>query len=428
MVFKWHRADANYKNKTPQEKFEGEPRDAWKKRCKSTKRCAWCGIAKNPDCFPMVPDYTFGFTDQEGRPRAMFCRSCLQNVLDTFTEEDPNHDKYKSLYRICAMTNLYYKDSIAHRVCEEQHTYEDGTPISENITWGVLYFRAIMDDPELSKKVFYDSEDLIMADVIKRQREMSPLELMSEEDRRNRLQIMTTFHRDVFENEPIEERKILMGNLVTMIDDSMADDYVRQSAAIEIVRTFRRIEKISEALQELQKDPETTANNSKVIKELVQQKKQETDMITAFSKDHGFAEKYALSKSRGSGTLGAIVRDMNEKGYDRGAINKFDIETAQAMRQVAEISAESMMKQLSLTDSDYAQMVKEQATIIRKMQETMEKQAEELRTLREVHLKEELIEEYKKSLEDREIDEDEIDALVKNELERKTSFDYELGQ
>lgn len=87
-----------------------------------------------------------------------------------------------------------------------------------------------------------------------------------------------------------------------------------------------------------------------------------------------------------------------------------------------------MMKQLSLTDSDYAQMVKEQATIIRKMQETMEKQAEELRTLREVHLKEELIEEYKKSLEDREIDEDEIDALVKNELERKTSFDYELGQ
>lgn len=85
-------------------------------------------------------------------------------------------------------------------------------------------------------------------------------------------------------------------------------------------------------------------DNSKLIKELSETKQKETSLVTQFSKDHGFAEKYATAKSRGSGTLGAIVREMNEKGYDKGAINKFDIETAEAMKQVADISAQSMFK------------------------------------------------------------------------------------
>jgi hypothetical protein len=63
---------------------------------------------------------------------------------------------------------------------------------------------------------------------------------------------------------------------------------------------------------------------------------------------------------------------MNDIGYDKGAVNKFDIETAAGMRQVAELSSESILKQLDLTGADFADMVKQQATIIRNMQATME--------------------------------------------------------
>ena len=142
-------------------------------------------------------------------------------------------------------------------------------------------------------------------------------------------------------------------------------------------------------------------------------------MVTQFSKDHGFAEKYATAKSRGSGSLGYIIKEMNEKGYDRGAVNKFDIDTAAAMKQVADISSSSMAKQVALSDSDKAVMIKDQSIMINRMRETMEKQAEELRLLREKHLKSELLDEYKKDLKDKGLNEEQIDRAVKEELDRR---------
>ena len=110
---------------------------------------------------------------------------------------------------------------------------------------------------------------------------------------------------------------------------------------------------------------------------------------------------------------------MNEKGYDRGAVNKFDIDTAAAMKQVADISSSSIAKQVALSDSDKAVMIKDQSIMINRMRETMEKQAEELRLLREKHLKSELLDEYKKDLKDKGLNEEQIDRAVKEELDRR---------
>ena len=115
----------------------------------------------------------------------------------------------------------------------------------------------------------------------------------------------------------------------------------------------------------------------------------------------------------------SIIKEMNEKGYDRGAVNKFDIDTAEAMKQVADISSSSMAKQVALSDSDKAVMIKDQSIMINRMRETMEKQAEELRLLREKHLKSELLDEYKKDLKDKGLNEEQIDRAVKEELDRR---------
>ena len=99
--------------------------------------------------------------------------------------------------------------------------------------------------------------------------------------------------------------------------------------------------------------------------------------------------------------------------------NKFDIDTAAAMKQVADISSSSMAKQVALSDSDKAVMIKDQSIMINRMRETMEKQAEELRLLREKHLKSELLDEYKKDLKDKGLNEEQIDRAVKEELDRR---------
>jgi hypothetical protein len=78
-----------------------------------------------------------------------------------------------------------------------------------------------------------------------------------------------------------------------------------------------------------------------------------------------------------------------------------------------------MAKQVALSDSDKAAMIKDQSIMINRMRETMEKQAEELRLLREKHLKSELLDEYKKDLKDKGLNEKQIDRAVKEELDRR---------
>ena len=68
---------------------------------------------------------------------------------------------------------------------------------------------------------------------------------------------------------------------------------------------------------------------------------------------------------------------------------------------------------------DKAVMIKDQSIMINRMRETMEKQAEELRLLREKHLKSELLDEYKKDLKDKGLNEEQIDRAVKEELDRR---------
>lgn len=166
----------------------------------------------------------------------------------------------------------------------------------------------------------------------------------------------------------------------------------------------------------MQTNVESMIANQGSIDALTKQKAKEIDAIDKLSKGHGFAERYANAKSKGSGTLTAIVRDMNDIGYDKGAVNKFDIETAEGMKQVADLSAESIVKQLDLTGADFADMVRQQANIIRKMQSVMEAQAEELRLLKEEHLRQELVERYRQSLVDKKINPEEIEKLVQEEM------------
>lgn len=78
-----------------------------------------------------------------------------------------------------------------------------------------------------------------------------------------------------------------------------------------------------------------------------------------------------------------------------------------------------MAKQVALSDSDKAVMIKDQSIMINRMRETMEKQAEELRLLREKHLKSELLDEYKKDLKDKGLNEEQIERAVKEELDRR---------
>ena len=383
-------------------------------RERETATCPGCGTSRELEKFYIAPQKAIGFCDKKGRRRTLYCVHCIMAFYQKFIDEDPEHNKYKAMFRLCSILGYYYSDELAHQIIDVPHTWEDGKPVSQYEPDCLFYIKAVMANPETAQKSFQYSDNMNL-DVVAKMQDGGEIGL-DEQAKKSRRQIINVYHYDPFENEPIEERTRLYEDLLTLVDDSFNEDLTKQKAAVILCLSYRNLDRVNATISELMATPESVQQNADVIKKLTEQKAKETAMISSFAKDNGFSERYAASKARGSGTISAMIRDMELQGYDEGFVNRFDIETSEAMRQVADISAESMFKQLALNDTDFAKIIKEQGKMIREMQYTMQTQEEELRLLKEKHLKEELLIEYERQLKDKGINSEEIAGLLEQEL------------
>lgn len=388
-------------------------------RERETATCPGCGTSRELEKFYIAPQKAIGFCDKKGRRRTLYCVHCIMAFYQKFIDEDPEHNKYKAMFRLCSILGYYYSDELAHQIIDVPHTWEDGKPVSQYEPDCLFYIKAVMANPETAQKSFQYSDNMNL-DVVAKMQDGGEIGL-DEQAKKSRRQIINVYHYDPFENEPIEERTRLYEDLLTLMDEDFNNSLAKQKSGAILVLSYRNLDRVNNTLSELMATPESVQKNADVIKKLTEQKAKETTMISQFAKDNGFSERYAASKSKGANTLSGILRDMELFGYDDAKINLYDIETTEAMRTVSDISAESIFKQLSLTENDYAMMVKEQGQLIRKMQQTMDAQTEELRLLKEKHLKAELMDEYRRQLEDKKINPQEIEELVADELKYKPS-------
>lgn len=309
------------------------------------------------------------------------------------------------------MTNVYYSDKIAHQVFEEDRVYDTGEPVSEHIGYTDLYIRTIANTPSLFDKPFWASDNFVFDDVLKWQTEIGSL---SEEQKKERAAVVVGLHRDPYEDEKIEDRPQMYKDTLTMMTADVAENLPKARAIVEIIKAYSRVDRINKTLNELQATGQSMVDNEKSIKMLVEQKSKEMATISSLCKEYNLSD--ASSGGKGFGSISSIVRDMDDKSYDIGFVNRFDIETTQAMQQVADISMNAIFKQLKFSTADFAQIVQEQAQMIKTMQNTLAAQAEELRLLKAEHIKQELLEEYKLILQERKIDPKEIERVVAEQI------------
>lgn len=315
--------------------------------------------------------------DMQGRTHSILCKACTNKIFEYFYKIFRSADK--ALYQYCAAFDVYYDTTLV-----------DGMKEIDASKFIETYYALLAGDIKYSAKTFVDS---IGAEIESPKVEKPKDEELTDEDNKNRREIIGIYHYDPFENEPIAVRKKLYNSLCTMIDESLREDFVRQMAALEIVRSFARIDEWTKTIDEWSKDPRKMVSQSKELKTLIDTKQKETDMVTKFSKDHGFAERYATSKSRGTGTLSATMRDMEEMDFDDGKVNYYDIKTSESMQQASDISMNSIMKQLSLQEADYVQMVKEQRERMVFLETELNRAKEELRLVYKAVKKQDLLKE-----------------------------------
>lgn len=104
--------------------------------------------------------------------------------------------------------------------------------------------------------------------------------------------------------------------------------------------------------------------------------------IATIAKDNNIASNYNKNSKQGKSSLSSKMKEMEENDFEAIKVNLFDIKQAEAFKQIADLSNQSIMDQLTFDNSDYSDIVKEQRELIQKYETELDTYKEENRILK----------------------------------------------
>lgn len=204
-----------------------------------------------------------------------------------------------------------------------------------------------------------------------------------EDCQKNKEDVKRLLNYDPFEQEAIEDQPFLYSQLLGLLDSSedANDDMMRTSSAISIVRGFLQQSKIDDTVAKLMSDINNIEKNSATIKTLQDSKSKITSIITNLAQDSCISLKYNKNAKKGENTWTGKLKKIKELNLREGEVNGFDMETCKAMSQVMDLSHSSILKMLSMDESEWSDMIAEQRKTIVKLQDDLNKYIEISRIL-----------------------------------------------
>lgn len=198
----------------------------------------------------------------------------------------------------------------------------------------------------------------------------------------NKRTVISALGYDPFESAADVDKPLMYGKLVGFLDESTQDDELKLGACVEIVHSLNQSEKINTVINALQKTPESIIKNSATIKALEATKKDIMKTTLDLARDNGISIKHSNRNTKGAHTLTGKLKMLKQSDLRSKEMNLFDINTAEGMKQVAELSFEAIMKQINPDENDFAEMVRTQAEMIKELQNKCDVAEEEARIYR----------------------------------------------
>lgn len=206
---------------------------------------------------------------------------------------------------------------------------------------------------------------------------------IDEQYKKNREDVIRLIGYDPFDKEAEEDKPLLYSQLIGYLDTSgdSNDDMMRISSAISIVRAFSQSAKIDDMLSDIFQNPQKAVNSVATIKSLQDAKKNANKMITDLAAESCLSLKNSKNASKGENTFTGRTKKLKDMNLREMENNAFDIGTAEGMRQVADISNASILKQIHLDENDYTEMLGQQREMIVNLQRLADENAEKARIL-----------------------------------------------
>lgn len=334
---------------------------------KITYLCPYCGKTKKEDDFYVSTD------PRVITGRTSMCKDCVQKIAFNW---DENRQEMGTPTKKSIMDALEYIDR----------------PFLENL-WNSSYHEWLNPDAKRKRKSIWDTyiknvsminyngmrwrdgdifhtyiEDAKQIASIEANQEaninvLSNSEEVNDEFEKNKNSVIRLLGYDPFLSEKQEDQPLLYSQLIGYLDagGDGNEDMMRTSSAITIVRGFLQQAKLDDKLAKVMAN---SSANPTEMKTLLDAKKNLSATISQLAEQSCLSLKHNKNASKGENTWTGKIKKLKDMDLREAEVNGFDIGTCRGMQQVLEISDASIMKQLSLDESEWSEMVADQRKII----------------------------------------------------------------
>lgn len=281
--------------------------------------------------------------------RVLFCKQCIDKIMTEYTNR---YGERTALIIVLALLDMPFYGVTYQGIIEANSIFNVGLYVRmlNGRQFQYQTFANTLVGDELGKR----------DDEIKEEREAR----WSKADKQNMAFVLSVVGYDPFDNCGMSEndRKHCFNILAGYCDsDGIKEDGHKIQSVIQITQSQLQCRKLDEFINQelLGVNPDEAR-----VKQLSETKTKLLTAINKMAQDNNISSAYNKTASLGQNTLSQKMKEIDYQGFDSIKVNIFDINTSDAMRQIADLSNESIMKQLTFDTNDYSEMVKEQREMI----------------------------------------------------------------
>lgn len=347
--------------------------------------CYMCDTTKKRDKFHVS-------TDPANKSGVVpICKECARKIALRVDKNGDEHEPTKeSIQLALKYENKPFLESVYNAAIQETENLVSGK-VRTNVWYAYCHIIAMVNyvgltyfDSDIFKEKIIYQDELTEDDVISSHSGQDTYDSYL----KNKADVIRLLDYDPFEKESISDQPFLYSQLLGLLDSSEEanEDMMRTSSAITIVRGFLQQSKIDDSIAKLMADINQLEKNSATIKTLQDSKQKLTSMIKDLAAESCLSLKNSRHQVKGENTWTGKIKKIKELNLRNGQVNGFDIGTCRGMQQVLDLSNASIMKQLSLDESEWSDMVAE----LRKVRVELQKQLDCYREINRILLQENL--------------------------------------
>lgn len=327
--------------------------------------CLCCGVEKKETQFYKSKwSNLWTYSDHY----VLFCKDC---VATRFKELSERYGSNKTALLLCCyILDIPFYSILYDSIAENNNIFNVGLYMRQ-LQLGQYQFKSFLNTL-VSDELFKTEKEL------KEEKESK----WSKSDKQNMNFSISVVGYDPFENCGMTEndKKYCFNILAGYCDsEGIQNDGHKVQSVVQITQLQLQCKKLDEFINTelLSVNPD-----EKRIKELSATKKQLLDAIAKIAQDNNLSSAYNQNSKQGASTLTNKMREMLQSDFEDIKVNLFDIKTSEAIKQIADLSNQSIMEQLSFDSNDYTDMIKEQREMILKYEEHQMLLEEENRLLK----------------------------------------------